>query len=306
MDMLQLETFVAVAEERNFSRAALRLHRTQPAVSQAIRKLELSVGEPLFDRSSRDGHLTDAGRLLHAYAEKLLNLREEARSELKELKHLHRGRLTVAANEFSSLYLVRVLEEYRRLHPMIKITVQRSLASRISQEVLSHKVELGVVSFQPEEPELRSIVIYRDELAFVVHPRHPLAQETEVSIKRLGAESFVAHIVPSPHRVKVIDTFRRHNTPLHMDVELPTLDSIRKFVADGNGVALLPGIAVEDDLARGALVRVKIRELVLERKLRVIYRKDSPLSHAGRALLKIMEHHSKGQNGNFLFQRAKA
>src|SRR4051812_18453945 len=117
MDMLQLETFVAVAEERNFSRAALRLHRTQPAVSQAIRKLELSVGESLFDRSSRDGHLTDAGRLLHAYAEKLLNLREEARSELKELKHLHRGRLTVAANEFSSLYLVRVLEEYRRLHP---------------------------------------------------------------------------------------------------------------------------------------------------------------------------------------------
>ena len=306
MDLLQLETFLAVAEEKNFSRAAQRLHRTQPAVSQAIRKLELSVGEPLFDRSSRDGHLTDAGVTLRAYAEKMLNLREEARLELTELKQLHQGRLSIAANEFTSLYLVRVLGEYRQLHPMIKIAVQRSLASRISQDVLSHKVEIGILSFQPEEPALRSITVYRDELVLVVNPQHPLAKEREVSIRRLGAESFVAHNVPSPYRVNVIDTFRRHKTPLNMDVELPTLESIRKFVAGGNGVALLPAIAVESELASGGLVRIKIRELSLERKLRLVYRKNSHLSHAARALLKIMERRAEQHGGQFLFHRNRA
>src|SRR5271169_3439791 len=86
MDLFQLETFLAVAEERSFSRAAARLHRTQPAVSQAIAKLEGELGEVLFERSSRDGTLTDAGEVLREYAAKLLNLRNEASGALTELR----------------------------------------------------------------------------------------------------------------------------------------------------------------------------------------------------------------------------
>ena len=99
MELNQLETFLAVAEERSFSRAAVRLHRTQPAVSQVIRKLEASVGETLFDRAARDGSLTAAGLLLRDYALRLLALRREASSALDELKNLERGRLQLAANE---------------------------------------------------------------------------------------------------------------------------------------------------------------------------------------------------------------
>src|SRR3978361_1859224 len=99
MDLFQLETFLAVAEERSFSRAAARLHRTQPAVSQAIAKLEAELGEVLLERSSRDGTLTDAGEVLREYALKLLNLRGEAAGALTELRELHRGRLNLAANE---------------------------------------------------------------------------------------------------------------------------------------------------------------------------------------------------------------
>ena len=86
MELSELQAFLAVVEEGSFSRAAQRLHRTQPAVSQTIRKLETDLGEPLFDRSSRHGHLTDAGVLLREYAEKLLNLRGEARAALAELR----------------------------------------------------------------------------------------------------------------------------------------------------------------------------------------------------------------------------
>jgi len=244
MDFFQLETFLAIVQTRSFSGAAKVVHRTQPAVSQIVRKLEEEVGEPLFDRSSRDGTLTDAGRVLHEYANRILNLRQEARASLEELRHFQRGTLVIAANEFTSLYLLRVLEEFRRFCPMIKIEVQRSLASRIQDEVLDHTVEMGMVSFRVESPLLKSIVVFRDQLTFVVPPNHPLASAKEVSIRQLGAESFVAHNVVSPYRLKVLEAFKRHKTPLNIGVEMPTIEAIKRFVSAGNGVALVPGIAV--------------------------------------------------------------
>ena len=303
MDLAQLEVFLAVAREGKFSRAAEKLHRTQSAVSQSIHKLEQDVGEPLFDRSSRAGLLTDAGRVLQEYAERLLNLRDDAGVALAELRELHRGKLAIAANEFTALYLLPVLGEFRRLHPMIRVTVQRSLGSHIPGDVLRHSSELGVLSYDPQEAQLRSIVVYLDELIFVVPPRHPLAGETQVSIRQLGAESFVAHIVPSPYREKVIQTFQRHKTPLHMDVELPTLQAIKRFVAMGNGVALVPAISVENELARGELVHIPVRELRLHRKLRLVYRKAASFSHAARAFLKVAEAVSLARRGPYRFQR---
>lgn len=303
MELSQLEVFLAVARERRFSRAAEKLYRTQSAVSQTIHKLEQELGEALFDRSSRDGVLTDAGKVLYEYAEKLVNLRAEAAESLSELRELQTGKLVIAANEFTALYLLRVLAEFRRLHPMIKITVERALGSRIPDDVLRYNVEFGVLSYEPQEPALHSVVVYLDELVFVVPPKHPLAGAGEVSIRQLGAESFVAHIVSSPYREKVIQLFKTHKTPLHMDLELPTLQAIKQFVAMGNGVAFVPEISVETELARGELVRIPVKELQLKRKLRLIYRRDANLSHAARAFLKVAEAVAHEQKGRYRFQR---
>jgi DNA-binding transcriptional LysR family regulator len=302
MDLFQLETFLAVAQTGSFSGAAKVVHRTQPAVSQVIRKLEEDLGEPLFDRSSRDGRLTDAGKVLQEYAQKMLNLRREARASLQELRQFQRGTLVLAANEFTSLYLLRVLEEFRRFSPMIKVAVQRALASGIAAQVADHTVELGVLSFRPEDSLLQSIVVYRDELVLVVPPAHPLAGARSVSIRQLGAESFVAHNVVSPYRLKVLEAFKRHKTPLNMDVEMPTIESIKRFVAAGNGVALVPLISVEPELGRGELVSIPVQELKLERKLRIVYRKGGQLSHAARAFLKVAQSLSTNEKGRYLFQ----
>jgi DNA-binding transcriptional LysR family regulator len=301
MDLGDLETFLAVVREGSFSRAARRLHRTQPAISQAIRKLELDLGEPLFDRSSRSSNLTDAGRLLQEYSTKLLNLRGEAHAALAELRETQRGKLSIAANEFTCLYLLPLLDEFRRSCPMVKISVERSLASRVPEAVLNHSVELGMISYAPEDSALRSIVVCADALAFVVHARHPLAAAKQVSIRQLGAQSFVAHHVPSPFRARVLEAFRRHKTPLHMDVELPTIEAIKKFVAMGNGVALVPGICVEAEVARGDLVRIPVREIQFERKLRLIHRRKASLSHAAQAFLKVVEAQSKKANSRYLY-----
>jgi DNA-binding transcriptional LysR family regulator len=305
MDLGQLEVFLTVAREGRFSRAADKLHRTQSAISQSIRKLENDVGEALFDRSSRDGSLTDAGVVLQEYAERLLNLRENAQQALVELRELHKGKLAIAANEFTALYLLPVLAEFRRLHPMIRITVHRSLGSRIPDDILRHTSELGVLTYNPRVPQLSSTVVYLDELTFVVPPSHPLANESQISIRQLGAESFVAHIVSSPYREKVIQAFGRHKTPLHMAVELPTLQAIKRFVAMGNGVAFLPEISVEDEIARGELVRIPVRELCLHRKLRLVHRKSASLSHAARAFLKVAEAIALERGGRYRFQRER-
>jgi DNA-binding transcriptional LysR family regulator len=303
MDLGQLEVFLAVAKEGRFSRAAEKLHRTQSAVSQTIHKLEQELGEALFDRSSRDGLLTDAGRVLQEYGERLVNLRDSAHEALVELRELQKGKLTIAANEFTALYLLPVLGEFGRLHPMIRITVQRALGRHIPGEVLRHKCELGVLTYDPQEPQLASIVVYLDELVFVVPPKHSLAGEAQVSIRQLGAEPFVAHNVASPYRDKVIEAFDRHKTPLHMDIELPTLQAIKNFVAMGNGVAFLPEISVERELARGELKRIPVRELRLHRKLRLIYRRSASLSHAARAFLKVAEAIALEKKGRYRFQR---
>src|SRR5262249_15761328 len=163
-----------------------------------------------------------------------------------------------------------------------RIMVHRSLGSHIPDDVLRHNSELGVLSYDPQDRQLHSVVVYLDELILVVPPRHPLAGERQVSIRQLGAESFVAHIVSSPYREKVIEEFQRHKTPLHMDMELPTLQAIKSFIALGNGVAFLPEISVKDELARGELIHIPVRELSLQRKLRLIYRKSASLSHAAR------------------------
>ena len=303
MELSQLEAFLSVARERRFSRAAEKLYRTQSAVSQTIRKLEDELGESLFDRSSREGVLTDAGQVLYEYAEKLLNLRHDAHESLVELRELQKGKLIIAANELTALYLLPVLSEFRRLHPMIKITVQRALGSRIPDDVLRHNAEFGVLSYKPEEPRLHSVVAYLDELVLIVPPTHPLASAGEVSIRQLGTESFVAHTVSSPYRDKVLQTFKKYKTPLHMGLELPTLQAIKQFVALGSGVALMPEISVETEVMRGELVRVAVRELHVQRKLRLIYRKEAGLSHAARAFLKIAEAVATERAGRYRFQR---
>jgi DNA-binding transcriptional LysR family regulator len=301
VDLFQLETFLAVAEERSFSRAATRLHRTQPAVSQAISKLEGELGEVLFERSSRDGTLTDAGDVLREYAQKLLNLRAEATGALGELRELHRGRLNLAANEHTCLYLLPLLDEFRRQNPQIKVSVHRALASRIPDEVLMHSVDIGVLSFRPDDTQVKSVVVYRDDLAFVVNPRHPLARAGEVSIRQLGEQNFIAHSIASPQRQKVIQVFNRHKTPLRMGVELPSLEAIKRFVEMGNGVALVPALTLQRELENGTLVRVKIRELQIDRKLRLVYRRQASLSHAALAFLKVVETYAETQGDPYCF-----
>lgn len=287
MDLNQLEVLAAVAREKSFSRAAEVLDRTQPAVSQAIRRLESEVGETLFDRSSKDGTLTYAGEILLDYARQMLNLRQTANAAIREMRNLHTGKVTISANEHTVFYLLPLIAEFRKRHPMIKIEVQRGVASRIPKQITGREVELGVISFKPNDDSLKSISVMNDQLLLIVAPGHRLAGKKSVSVKDLAGETFIAHNAPSPYRKKVIETFEKFNTELNISVELPSLEAIKRLVVTGVGIALVPKLSAKDEVATGVLMGLSVSEMKLERKLNIIYRKNSVLSHAAQEFLKV-------------------
>ncbi|HET7103218.1 MAG TPA: LysR substrate-binding domain-containing protein [Terracidiphilus sp.] len=301
MELSQLEAFLTVAEERSFSRAAVRLHRTQPAVSQVIRKLEAAVGETLFDRAARDGSLTAAGELLKDYALRILALRREAGSALDELKSVERGHLQLAANEYTCLYLLPAIDAFRREFPHVGVHVHRMLASRIPEALSQRTFEIGVVSYRPDPEHFRAISVYGDSLTLIASPRHPLGRKERVSIIDLGKESFIAHNVASPLRRKVIETFQRYRTPLNMTVDLPTIEAIKRFVAMGNGVALVPHLSVGRELETGELVQVKVDELEVKRVLRLAHRRQTTLSYAARAFLRTVRSMAEEKGPPFFY-----
>ncbi len=288
MEISQLEAFVAVVEEKSFSRAAAKLLRTQPAVSQAVRRLEEWMNEPLLDRSIKSGQLTEGGKIVYDYAKKILNLRLEARSAVEELKALERGTLSIGANESTALHLLPILQKFRERHPRVRVAVKRALSREIPNHLLRHEIDLGILSFDPRNPELESKVISFDELTLIVPRQHPLAKIKRVSIHELGKQSFIAHNVSSPYRQRVIEAFRRYHTPLNISMELPTVETIKKSVQAGMGVAFVPRMCVEDELARGEFCAIRVRELHIQRKLRLIYRRHSILSPPTQGFLEMV------------------
>ena len=278
---------MTVAQEKSFSRAAEVLNRTQPAISQAVRRLEEEIGEKLFDRSSKDGTLTQEGHVLLDYARQMLNLRHTAQNAIREVRNLHTGKVTISANEHTVFSLLPVIAKFTKLHPLVKVEVKRGVASRIPKEIAARDVELGVISFQPSDNSLKSVPVMTDELLLIVSPNHRLADKKNVSISELGNETFIAHNANSPYREKVIETFAKHKTKLDISVELPSLEAIKRLVEAGAGVALVPKLAAVAEVAAGQLCGLSVKEMKLERKLNIVYRKNSSLSYAAKEFLKI-------------------
>jgi DNA-binding transcriptional LysR family regulator len=288
VELNTLKVFMTVADERSFSRAAEKLARTQPAVSLALQRLETELGERLLDRSAKEVVLTDAGRAVLEYARRFQNLELELENSMAELRDHSAGRLVIGANESTGLYLLRHIERYRRMYPKVKVQIRRSFSSRIPADIMDGNLELGAISYQPRDERLRSRVIFTDSLAFVVSPKHRLAKRTTVPIADLGEEIFVAHNVVSPYRDIVLRTFQNRNVPLHMDIEMPTIEMIRWMVEENQGVAFLPRMCVEQEIAEKRLVAVRVPEVEMERKIYLVQPARRAVSYAADAFLKLV------------------
>lgn len=288
MDLSLLDMFRTIAEEGSFSRAGQKFGRTQPAVSLALKRLEAELGVTLIDRGSKSLALTDAGRLALEYCDRFEGLERELRMALAELRSLKAGKLSIGANESTALYLIDHVIAFRAKHPGVRVEVRRSLSSRIPEDLLRGRIEMGAISYDPGDERLTVREIYNDHLAFVLSPQHRFSRRKELSIQDLGEEIFIAHNVSGPYRRRVIETFQNHHVPLNMEIELPTIETIRQLVERNLGVAFLPRMCVQREIEQGALCEVRVKEMQMERQIRLVYPAKRQLSHAAQGFLEVV------------------
>lgn len=285
MDMHELRVFLAVASERSFSKAAAKLHRTQSAVSQAIRRLEDDLGDRLIDRGTKDGRLTEAGRVLRDYAERLMRLEEEAGSAVREVRDLRRGRVLIGANEGTVHGLLPIISRFKERCADIHVDVRRIAARHVAAEVEQGSLDLGILTFHPPSRAVASITLGVDDLVLLVPPGHPFARRRLVHMAEVGRQPIVAHNDPSPARERVLRTYERRHEELNIQVSLPSLDAVKRAVGAGLGVAILPRRCALAELARGELVAIRIPEVRMRRQLRLVFRRNGERSRATEEFL---------------------
>ena len=290
MDFPELEVLISLAQTGSFSRTAEILHRSQPAVSQAIRRLEEEVQAQLMDRSSRKVALTAAGGALVDFARRMVQLRDEAQRALEDMRAFKRGVLRLAANESVSNYVLPpLLKAYRQAYPGVKIEVLASPSAGIATLLEEQNADFGFLSFTPVQHDLVSRLLFRDELALVVFPGHPLARAKSVALEQLGSEKFVAHLAETPSRRRLVDLFAREGVPLHIVMELSSLETIKDFVKAGDGLAILPRMCFLKEVEAGELFSPRVRGMCIGRDIRVVYPKDRTHSPAAAAFLGLLE-----------------
>jgi DNA-binding transcriptional LysR family regulator len=256
----------------------------------AIRRLEDEIGAPLFDRSNRGAYvLTPTGDLLYTSAKRLLRLRDETLAEVRDLHGLQRGKVRIGANESTMNYLLpKLVAAFREKYPKVKLELWRQNSAGLIQEVKENSVDLAFIGFMPEEKEIEAMPVMRDELVIIVPPDHPLCSRRQVRIGDMGKYSFIAHSVAVPSRQKVIEAFRVAETPLNIAMEVSTLDTIKKLVALNLGVAFVPELCVQEELARNELVKIPIEDFRFERTLWMVRRRTESHSHAAREFARLV------------------
>jgi DNA-binding transcriptional LysR family regulator len=289
MQLPDLAAFLAVASDRSFSAAARRLHRTQPAISQAVRRIEDELGERLFDRSSRDGTLTEAGRLLQDYAQRLLGLAHEAETAVRELQQVRRGRVIIGANEAAVHTLLPHIEKFALDHPNVVVDVRRLPARQIANAVLDRSLDFGVLTFQPADRGVQTLSLGSDDIVLLTSPKHALAARRRVTLEEIGRQVVIAHNDPSPTRDRVLRAYERRQTSINIQISLPSLDGIKRAVEMGIGVALLPRRCALTEIARGHLVAIRVPELGAQRTVRLVFRRTGERSRAAEAFLNVIK-----------------
>jgi len=288
MELMQLEMFVAMVEERSVRGAAERVFRTQPAVSIAVRKLEEEMNAPLFDRSKRSEYrLTAVGEALYSYAARLLSLRNEAVSAVADLSNLRTGRLRVGANESVCIHLLpRLAEAFLKRYSEIRIELRCDGSARLVNELKDRRLDLALLSFKPADRDLESEFIMRDELVLITNTKHPFASRNSVDIGELMEQPAIVMDVSSAWHKRMMDAFIQFKAPLQVTVENAPIETIKKMVSMGLGIGFVPLMCVRDEQARGELAVVAIDGFRQERSLYMV-RRRSVQSHAAKAFVQV-------------------
>jgi len=291
MDFEQIATFVEVAHVGSFSKAAQRLYRTQPAISTQVRLLEKQCGQPLFVRHARQVELTVAGRILLRYGERLRELRSAAGSELEAMRRRPRGRVVIAANEATVLYVLPALIlEFKRDYPDVRLEIIRNFSRKIIEKVLENTVDFGVVTLPFKHAHLHVIPIYRDEMAVLVPLGHPLARRPAVRLEEV-VDYPLLYPKTGQTRHQLERHLRKFQDRVKISMELASVETIKKFVASGIGITLISRGFAQAEHSSGLLRVIPLEGERIIRELGLIYHRQKYICPVAEAFLSSVRRH---------------
>jgi LysR family transcriptional regulator, low CO2-responsive transcriptional regulator len=286
MEIVQLETFLAVATYGGFHRAAGALRVSQPAVSARIGALEDSLGTRLFERGPAGFSLSPAGKALRPHAEQLLRQVAIARQAVHELRPVAGGALPIAASLSICTYLLPdVLKNYQTEHPDVVVSVRSGNSAQVLKMVLDGEVDFGVAR-SLHHPEVETISLRDDPLILVGHPRHTAMGKRKLLLEQVESLPLISYDRGSSDWTLTNGLFRRAGLLPNIVLEVETIEACKRMVLRKLGIAFLPHIAVHEELRRKKLVSVEITDAeTLRRSLDVILPRRHPLSRSAQRLL---------------------
>lgn len=283
MELRQLEYFVAVAEEANFTRAAERIHVAQPAVSAQIQRLERELGQPLLDRSRRVVRLTAAGEAVLPYARAALGAVDDMHVAVDEIAQLVRGTVTIGTVASHSVDMPQLLADFHTEHPNVEITLGTDSSDNLMEDLRAGQLDMAIVSVGPDEtPEGLGIEVVTDEaIQAVVCPSDPLANRTKIRLADLRDRTLIALPVGAGIRHQFDSACARAGVTPRIAFEATTPPALADLAERGLGVAIVPASVPRgrDGLHALAIVPEIRGRLVLA------WRSTGPVSPAARALV---------------------
>ncbi len=283
----QLRILKAIAAQGSFKKAADLLYVTQPAVSLQIQNLEKQLEITIFDRGGRKALLTEGGKLLLEYCERILNQCDEACKAIEDLNSLKGGTLIIGASQTTGTYLMpRMIGLFRQKYPDVSVQLQVHSTRRTGWSVANGQIDLAIIGGQlPSDLEnlLQVIPYATDELALVLPPKHSLANKKELMKEDLYKLNFVTLDSQSTTR-KVVDKLLKDSgldiQRLKIEMELNSLEAIKNAVQSGLGVSFLPVVSIERELAGGSIHKPHLADLEVKRELKLI---TNPSRYTSRA-----------------------
>jgi DNA-binding transcriptional LysR family regulator len=292
MDVRDLQVFLSVSKHLNYTRAGEEINLSQPSVSVRIHQLESELRAKLFEQLGKKVVLTDAGQLLVPYANRVIAAIDDAHHAIDELQGLERGSLRIGASTTPGMYLVpQVVARFKRSHPKIDIHLRIKDTREVEDGVLNNEFDFGFVGGHLIATEVSAHAWLTDELLLVVSPDHRLRNKKTVRKQDLEGESFIVRESGSATRATIVTQLQQANFELETVIEMENPESIKKAVQSGLGIAFISKFAIATELKAKTLTAIRVRDLTINRELKIVHRKDKHLSRAAVAFIEMARDH---------------
>jgi len=289
MNLNHLRVFHAVAVAGTVTGAARGLRVSQPAVSKQLADLEHALGTPLVDRLARGVRLTTAGRALAEHAARIISIEHTAEAELAALLGVRRGHLAVGASTTIGSYLVPgVLGAFHRSHPEVGLELQIGNTAAIHELVRQQVIELGLTEGFVTDDDLVTSVFAHDHMVAITAPDDPLLARAPRSAAELARAPFLMRERGSGTREVIEAAFAKQGITVEPVMSLGSSEAVKNAVAARLGIAIVSRLAVERELATGALVAIEVTDLEVRRELHLVELRGTSRSPAAARFLELL------------------